>query len=130
MPKENILKSDKKKAMTKGELEEALIDNFVNMQRVLTNLIAKFDDLSKNISKMLELFEIAAKSFADKESEKPSDVDLEFVKKLDALLDQNKTISKGIMLMEEKIRQKNIPQMPQEEQRMNGMIKSRPLPRY
>lgn len=130
MTKETLVKSAKKKAMTKGELEEALIDNFVNMQKVLTNLTVKFDDLSKNISKMLELFEIAAKSFAEKESKKPSDIDTEFIKKLDALLDQNKTISKGIMLMEEKVRQRNMPPMLQDEQKMGGMIKNRPIPRY
>jgi hypothetical protein len=36
----------KKRKMTKTELEQALIDNFINMQRVLTNLSVKFDDLS------------------------------------------------------------------------------------
>ncbi len=100
--------STKKKKLTKAELETMLIDNFINLQKVLTNLSVRFDELSSNMSKMLQLFEISAKSFADKYSgEGMSSVphgDKEFLKKLDSLLDQNKTISKGIMLMEEQVR--------------------------
>lgn len=131
--------SAKKEVMTKGELEQALLNNFVNLQRVLTNLSIKFEDLSNNISKILQLFEISAKSFAEKYPSSTGESDKEFLKKLDTLLDQNKTIAKGIMLMEEKVRQRNQPPLyPVEEKRFNpaggnrfeGMIKSKPLPRY
>ncbi|MDP2925402.1 MAG: hypothetical protein Q8N99_03455 [Nanoarchaeota archaeon] len=100
----------KSKSLSKSELEQALIDNFVNLQKVLTNLAIKFDELSNNISKLLQLFEISAKTFAEKYSEatvNPEEVDKEFIKKLDSLLEQNKVISKGIMLMEERIRERN-----------------------
>jgi hypothetical protein len=100
-----------KKKMTRSEMDEMLIENFINLQKVLTNLSVKFEDLSSNMSKMLQLFEISAKSFAEKYSEKdlgnlPSS-DKEFLKKLDSLLDQNKTISKGIMMMEERVRNRS-----------------------
>ncbi len=130
---------NKPKAMTKAELEQALIDNFVNLQKVLTNLAIKFDDLSSNISKMMQLFEISAKSFAEKYSgEIPVgmiDVDKEFLKKLDSLLDQNKVISKGIMLMEERIKERAGPSQPmQQSPQMDnpniGPSMRRPLPRY
>jgi hypothetical protein len=100
----------KKKPMTKEELEEALIHNFIALQKALTNMTVKFDELSTNISKLLQLFEISAKSFAEKYSsidENKEGTDKEFIKRLDALMDQNKVISKGIMLIEEKIREKN-----------------------
>ena len=131
--------SAKKDVMTKAELEQALLNNFVNLQKVLTNLSIKFEDLSNNISKILQLFEISAKSFAEKYSSGGGESDKEFLKKLDALLDQNKTIAKGIMLMEEKVRQRNQPpSAPVEENRFNpvggnrfeGMMRSKPLPRY
>jgi len=98
----------KKGKMSRADMDELLIDNFINLQKVLTNLSVKFDELSSNMSKMLQLFEISAKSFAEKYTEKdlenlPSS-EREFLKKLDSLLDQNKTISKGIMMMEERIR--------------------------
>ncbi|MFA5259084.1 MAG: hypothetical protein WC979_07805 [Candidatus Pacearchaeota archaeon] len=137
-----MVKEEVKKKPSKAEVEQALIDNFINLQRVLTNLSLKFDELSTNMSKMMQLFEISAKTFAEKystEEPKTGDVDTELLKKLDSLLDQNKTISKGIMLMEEKIRDRSSPGVPQfvqkpmDENRMqqsNPQNLRRPLPRY
>lgn len=98
----------KKKKLSKAELEASLIENFVSLQKVLTNLSVKFDELSNNISKMLQLFEISAKTLIENSSA-PSDSksDKDLLYKLDSLLDQNKTIAKGIMLMEERIRQRS-----------------------
>jgi len=106
-----VKKEGSEKKMSKAEIERALIDNFITMQKVLTNLSVRFDDLSAKMEKLLEVFEISAKSFAEKYpegmTEKPTaDVETDFLRKLDALLDQNKTIAKGIMLMEEKIKNK------------------------
>jgi len=99
----------KKEGMSNKEIQQALIQNFVNMQKVLTNLSIKFDTLSDNISRLLQIFEISAKNFI-KKSEEPMPVfqkeDKELINKLDNLLDQNKTIAKGLTLIEEKIRHK------------------------
>ena len=56
----------------------------------------------------------------------------DFLKKLDALLNQNKTIAKGIMLMEEKVREKSQAPQPQPAPRPNfpPQQRPRPLPRY
>lgn len=107
-------KSNKK--ITREKIDQALLDNFINLQKVLTNLAVKFDDLSNNISKLLQLFELAAKSFVDKPGNQ-SAIDQELLKKLDSLLDQNKTISKGITLMEERIRGRSPSQITQPFQR-------------
>ncbi len=123
----------KKKKMTKAELEEVLIENFINLQKVLTNLSVKFDELSSNMSKMLQLFEISAKSFADKysgdEIKSSGNVDKDFLDKLDSLLDQNKTISKGIMMMEERVRGRAPSAIGRIGER-RPPVGSRPLPRY
>jgi len=89
-------------------LNVILIENFVSLQKAVTNLATKFDDLSDNITKLLQLFEISAKSFADKLASGVPDVekDREFLEKLNKLLDQNKTIAKGLTLMEEKLRER------------------------
>ena len=90
-------------------LNSILIENFVRLQKAITNLSIKFDSLSDNISKLLQLFEISARSFAEKlETGKSLDIekDKEFLEKLDRLLDQNKVIAKGLTLMEEKIRER------------------------
>ena len=100
----------KKTPLSKDEIQLALIDNFINLQKVMANLTVKFDVLSLNISRLLQLFEISAKTFAEKysgEAAAPPDlIDKEYLKKIDILLDQNKIISKGIMLIEEKLRDK------------------------
>jgi|TARA_B100001971_G_C18020250_1_gene446999 hypothetical protein len=127
-------KKSKQKIMSKAELEKVLLNNFVNLQRVLTNLSIKFEDLSNNMSKLLQLFEISAKNFAERYSGEPGQTssDKEFLKKLDSLLEQNKTIAKGIMLMEEKVRHRNPPSpgTPNQRQGFEGMAKSRPLPKF
>ena len=134
MAKKSEKSSSKQKAMSKAELEQVLLNNFVNLQKVLTNLSIKFEDLSNNISKLLQLFEISAKNFAEKYSGEPGQTssDKEFLKKLDSLLEQNKTIAKGIMLMEEKVRQRSpsTKGTPDQRQRFEGMARSRPLPRF
>lgn len=96
--------NSRNKTIFKQEIENALIDNFVKLQKVMTNLSIRFDSLSDNITKLLQLFEIAAKSFVQKQEEKGGEADL--LVKLDTLLDQNKTIAKGLTLIEEKIRHK------------------------
>ena len=123
MAKEDFMKKEniRKNVMSKDELQQVLIDNFIGLQKVMTNLSVKFDELSANISKLLQLFEISAKTFAERYSGQDvlpaSTVDSELVKKLNDLLDQNKIISKGIMLMEEKLREKSEypEQMPQQQ---------------
>jgi len=112
MAKRGRKTSKKKKSPSKKKekknIEGTLLENFVNLQRVLTNLAVKFDSLSDQISKLLQLFEISAKSFVEKETPELGDKekDKEFLEKLDKLMDQNKTIAKGLTLMEEKLKER------------------------
>lgn len=89
-------------------LNSILVENFVSLQRTLTNLTVKLDSLSNNITKLLQLFEISARSFADKLAVNVPEIekDREFLDKLNALLEQNKVIAKGLTLMEEKMRER------------------------
>lgn len=95
MPKE----FDKKEGNSSNDLEKVLIENFVSLQRVMVSLSLKFNELSNKISKLLELFEISAKTIAEKKF--PEDKTL--TEKIDKLLEQNKTIAKGLSLMYEKL---------------------------
>ena len=90
------------------KLNLILIENFVNLQKAVTNLAGKFEDLSDNISKLLQLFEISARSFSEKLSTSVPEIekDREFLDKLNRLLDQNKVIAKGLSLMEEKLKER------------------------
>jgi len=96
----DVVKKAKEKKMTAREREELLIDNFVGLQHAMTNMSIKFGSLSDNISKLLQVFEEAAKNFVS--GGRNDDKDM--LNKIDSLLNQNKTIAKGLVLMEGKLR--------------------------
>ena len=87
-------------------LQEKLIENLVELQKVHTGMAEKFDKLSNQIVNLLTLFEMAARSFAEHPANQGTEKDKEFLEKIDKLLDQNKTLAKGLTLMEEKIRER------------------------
>jgi len=127
-----MAKKGEKKGLTTREINLALIQNFINLQKVMTNLSIKFDSLSDQMSRLLQLFEISAKTFVTKQEEVgEKKEDQELVKKLDALLDQNKTIAKGLTLVEEKIRHRMYGDLPSASPATNppGSIQAKPLPR-
>jgi len=80
--------------------EKIFIENFINLQHAMTNLSIKFSELSQNISNLLGVFEEAAKTLAKSEKQ----VDGQIVNKIDSLLEQNKTIAKGLVLMEDQFK--------------------------
>src|SRR3989344_5069589 len=96
----------KRKSRSSSELEETLIKNLVELQKIHTGLAEKFDKLAKEISELLALFELTARSFAKHAPIGEYEKDKEFLEKIDKLLDQNKTLAKGIMLMEERLRER------------------------
>jgi len=118
-PKKTIIreitseKKPRKKAATKKvihihrneEIENMLVDNFVSLQKVMVNLSTKFEDLTNQISKLLELFEISAKTLAEKDfdTEKNNRENTKILEKLENVLEQNKTIARGLTLMHDKI---------------------------
>lgn len=95
-----VIKTEVK--ISEKNMEKILIENFVSLQRVMVNLSEKFDELSKNISRLLELFELSAAALAKKDINftKPMDEE-KIMGKLNNILDQNKTIARGLALMHE-----------------------------
>lgn len=111
MPKKRTTKkTSKRKTITRKststQISKQVLKNLVELQKVHIDLAQKFDTLSKEISSLLKLFEIAAQSFARSPAVKEGEKDLEFLSKVDKLLDQNKTIAKGLTLMEGRIRER------------------------
>jgi hypothetical protein len=103
----------KEKDDSERKVEQILVENFVSLQKVMTNLAVKFDNLSGQISKLLELFEISAKTLAEKGYQYSEEkVDKKVIEKLDNVLEQNKIIAKGIALLHENnMGETNQPQM-------------------
>ena len=86
-------------------VEKKLVENFIALQKVMVNLSTKFDNLTNQISKLLELFEISAKSLAKKDFNLGKDIKDEekIMQKLDNLAGQNRTIARGLTLMHDRI---------------------------
>jgi seryl-tRNA synthetase len=99
------------------EVENILIENFVSLQKVMVNLSVKFDSLTTQISKLLELFEISAKALTEKDVdiEKNNRENAKILEKIENVLEQNKTIARGLTLMHDKINepQNYSPQIPE-----------------
>jgi hypothetical protein len=114
----------KKQSVPRNDsLEKALIQNTIALQKVTTNLAIKFDNLSQKMTKLLELFEMSAKTLAEKEFniERGDQNNEKLVDKMDSLLDQNKTIARGLSLLHETKPTQNTPipqQIPKPEQPM------------
>jgi len=122
--KEETGKREKASANVQGDvrIEKILIENFVSLQHVMTNLAHKFENLSSQISKLLELFEISAKALA----ERGGFAEDRAAEKLDSLLEQTKVIAKGVALLHEK--NSSEPQYPplQPMRQMQQMPQQRP----
>ncbi|MEK6895808.1 MAG: hypothetical protein AABX48_04790 [Nanoarchaeota archaeon] len=96
----------------------ALVENTIALQKVMADVTIKLNGLSNNIEKLLELFEGAAKSLAEKDfSDDKSKFEREnLIKKIDTLMEQNKIIARGLSFFSEKrpeniMPQQNTPQM-------------------
>jgi hypothetical protein len=81
-----------------GSIEKVMLENFVEIQKVMVDLSMKLGDLTLKISSLLDLFENTARSMSKKDFEGDNK---EITKKIDSLLEQNKTIAKGVSMMYE-----------------------------
>jgi hypothetical protein len=83
-------------------VQKMLVENFVSLQSVITDLSSKLNNLTNQMSKLLELFEQSAKTFMEKDIKfAGGGVDKDTADKLDKLLDQNKIIARGLALLHE-----------------------------
>ena len=84
-------------------INKKLAENFVSLQRVLIDVSVKLDNLAKEISQLLNLFETAGKTLAEKEVKiaKESRENKEILDRLDNLFEQNRVIAKGLTLVHE-----------------------------
>jgi ABC-type transporter Mla subunit MlaD len=80
--------------------DDLIIENFVGLQKAMTNLSMKFSELSQNISSLLGVFESAARTLAESEKQ----VDRTLTTKLDALIEQNKSLSREITQVDTKLK--------------------------
>ena len=103
---------------------DLLLENNVMLQKAMTNLATNLDNLTKRLDKFISLVEKASDEIATGEKSKfDSKLDMKddnLSNKLDSLIQQNRTIAKGLLLLDRYVKEKN----GEEEERV------KPLPEF
>lgn len=89
-----------------------LLDNFIALQRVLTDVSVKLSSLTEQISQLLKLFESAAKNFKERKEGEAGAMN-KISEKIDSLAEQNKVIAKGLSLVEEDLSKEKPKPLPE-----------------
>ncbi|MBS3117712.1 hypothetical protein J4430_02425 [Candidatus Woesearchaeota archaeon] len=87
-----------RKAPSKEKLINDLIENNHILQEKATEVVLAINKLTKKLDTMIDLFEEAAKNIR-------SDMDEPLAKRLNELLDQNKNIARGLLLLEKYVKE-------------------------
>lgn len=87
------------KASTKQEIIDQILHSNLALQDKTADLIRNIKELTTKLDNMVKIFEEAAKNIK-------SGTDEPLMRKLEELLDQNKTIAKGLILLEKYVREK------------------------
>jgi len=111
MVKRGRKKTSKKVSLKSDKSIKLLIENTVTLQKVLTTLSMNLKGLTGEISHLLTLFKEASKTIGEEKAVEDvvKEERKDLVSKLDALIDQNRTIAKGLILLESTIKEKNRP---------------------
>ena len=92
--------------MAKGDDMDVLVQNQIELQKILADLSLEVKNLTSELSTLVELFREASKTLNDEKISK--DIEKEDMKnigdKVETLVDQNRTIAKGLLLMESAMR--------------------------
>lgn len=117
----------KKEVKNKSDID-LLLENSILLQKTITKLAVELKKLNRKVSSMLELFEDASEAFKQSGGiavpERTIETE-EIVEKIDKLIKQNKTIAKGILLLEESFRKQKT-----EEKSEESKYKPKPLPEF
>ena len=109
--------------MDENQVNE-LIKNNVSLQNATLDLIESVNKLTERMDRILSLFEEAAKNIEKSEVEEP------LANKLEELLEQNKVIARGLVLIEKFIREKqNINNIGMRSEFQPSSLTNKPLPK-
>ena len=88
-------------AIVSKSFVDELIKNNITLQKATLDLLDSVNKMTERTDRLLNLFEEAAKNIEKGEIKEP------LSKQLDALLEQNKVIARGLVLLEKYIREKS-----------------------
>lgn len=113
-----------------------LIENNIALQRKLVSLTESIDELNKKTGRLLHLIEIASEEFTKGDEEggagkfmpgKSRAGQDDLLGKLDSLIQQNRTIARGLLLLEKYVREKT---GSREGRMQEERGEARPLPEF
>lgn len=100
---EKVKKIVIKKENSNKNVEKIMLQNFVELQKVMTTLSVNVDQLSKRISNLLDLFENSARELANKGYETRESAGYnKILEGMQNLSEQNKVIARGLSAMSER----------------------------
>jgi thiamine biosynthesis lipoprotein ApbE len=99
-----LKKSDSGNISHHEKLMEKLIENTTLLQKKDAELMASVKHLVEKMDRMLNVFEEASKHVMEVSEDKKV---AELTDKLEELLEQNKTIAKGLIMLEEYVRKRS-----------------------
>lgn len=103
-----------------GEISNLILENTVALQRNLVETTEELKNLNIKLTRLLEIFEKANRTFEDS-LEKGTETDVvELEKKIDALVEQNRIIAKGLLLLEKSTRSTMSSSQSQSQQRLRA----------
>lgn len=104
-----------KKNVSSSDKIGVLIETSVELQKKLVDATVSMNNLAKQQGELLDTFKEAAKHINDVDVK---DENLRpLIKRLDDLLNQNRTIARGLILLESYVKEKTQPMQPQPQQR-------------
>lgn len=89
-----------------AKLVRTLIENNISLQKKNIELIGSMHSLARKVENLLSIFEEASKHVMEVGEDKRI---LELTEKLEKLLEQNKTIAGGLLMLERYVREKAMP---------------------
>ncbi|MEM4325986.1 MAG: hypothetical protein QXU40_01670 [Candidatus Pacearchaeota archaeon] len=127
--KEGNKKQKKTPSSKAEEINKELLDNFIALQKVMVNLTKRIDNLSIQISRLFELFEVAAKSLVkrDLEKEERENESKKILEKLETISKQASLIGRGIALIHE-VNTKGLDHYPYQTKETGSAIPPRGTP--
>jgi len=102
----------KSKVLPKDKIEDkeknihSLLQNSIALQKTTADLALELKNLNQKVAKIVALFESASTAFKEGDGKGLQTESKELLDKLDTIIDQNKTIAKGIVLLEQNVRGK------------------------
>ena len=86
--------------LTKQDIIDQLVKNNVELQKQNVNLLVSMDSMTKKVDELVEIFKKAAEHIEKGEIREP------MARKLTDLLEQNKRIAKGLIMLERFVRER------------------------